>query len=323
MVGGFGRQAWWYGWISYHVFVFAKYISLQPASICKPCMHMAHPSHPEDVAALSDDVTIHSSSFKSESAKGVFKHLHFHPSAIVDDRKSWPSTSPGSLELSQCLLMLAMRCIPEEQWPTMWMSSVFRTNMIISRVGSGACFYVLLAGPKVLVLMELAFVGESEVCFDLSPDAFSITAPESLDQFECWDYAISFDADCSKVSFSLLKGWPLFTYAVRNYVTSLKATLLRALAKEMGLKIPPKVSRLDIIQQMVDSDPTLSDADKKKAVDEVRKMLEKRMKKMAAKADPENDEEGDNDKGGAPRAMRSPMAMFTRQRSWPSTSLSI
>ena len=88
--------------------------------------------------------------------------------------------------------------------------------MIVDR--NGVYFYVVMVAPRCLLLLQLVEVvgGELRVEFDI--DLFSYTAPESIEQYACWEHNMEFDVsgDHSEVRFVVRERAETFWHMLPN-----------------------------------------------------------------------------------------------------------
>lgn len=140
-----------------------------------------------------------------------------------------------------------------------------------------------MASSHALLLWELEEVSPLHVQFAFNADAFSVTAPKSLDSFYCVEYSIDFGpsrAECAIRFQCDHTQYDVFSYAVKNYLASVKVATLRKVAKTLGIKLATSTPHIEIAQQLIDHACGLLDDDtKSSSLEALRTLIAKRARK--------------------------------------------
>ncbi len=102
------------------------------------------------------------------------KNIGIAPSDIVNDRQGFRTTNPQSLFMKQQCLVMALQQRGEEEFPRLWIASLFSEHTVIRNAKSetGEIFYILLRSSELLLTWRLDLADDGILTFSPLPDQF-------------------------------------------------------------------------------------------------------------------------------------------------------
>ena len=215
-------------------------------SACTPLVEV----EPADIAGQKR-MHMRNESFQASRAPTTVGSLGVDASSIVDDRKSWASTSPHEFSTNQIGLMNALHNSKPSTWGNLWMSVLLRGHMVISNHEANQAWYVLGSRQHSVALLKLKLKpGDNDrLLWTIEPDMSSVeyyVPVVALDQYRCHSHTVSlgFRKSNSQVNIQLdnIGGDSMVQFCCKNFLHRLLVRDLRALAAAIGVVDMPKLA---------------------------------------------------------------------------------
>ena len=146
---------------------------------------------PEDIAGQAMG-HVRPDTFVAGKAPTTPAAVGFESSSLINDRKSWPSTTPNDFSNVQLGLLHALTFTDEDKWDNLWMSNLLRRHMVVRKQESGVLYYVVSARATTISLLELQPT-DDELLWVLKPTREALkcwVTVTSLDEYRCHGHTL-------------------------------------------------------------------------------------------------------------------------------------
>ena len=210
------------------------------------------------------------------------------PRSLVDDRKSWPSTSPLFFSNNQLALLHVLRECPKDKWPDLWLAGLMRQHMVISKPDKNQVWYIVGVRPHSVVLLELECLDKDGdgLVWHLHPrrDAFRLWTPiTDMGEYRCHSHTLllRFSPKAAKVCVQLddRGGQSMAGYCCAHYIHLLRLDDLKLMAKSLDVHVPRATNHLGYVEAILDHEGV--DGDEK---ERVLKLVEERLARRKRRA---------------------------------------
>ena len=239
--------------------------------------------------------------FMAGKAATTEEAIGLESKSLVNDRRSWPSTTPQEFSVNQLGLLHALMNCDEDRWSNLWVASLFRRHTVITKPGVRRAWYVVGVRSHSVALLELDGDDDADgLTWHINPhrQAVQVWVPiTDLEEYRCHKHCLELQFTRKKAKVCVVltsqEGETLVRCCCLNYIHLLRLQDLKPLAAALEMGLSRMTTQLAHVEAILDH-VGIDGPERDRVVNLVHERIAKRSEK-AKKADGDDEAEAKDD----------------------------